>query len=138
MIASLFQFCTLHQHNFVALDAPQAHYQCRLAHKPSVQVLLGMSCDYMSCPDPPPLSVRLLILFLRRKERVSQYYCLSFINCRKKMSYVGSADHTSQTLLAATSTTGLILQDRPRSVITWECFYIPIIVRTGPMLLSNL
>ena len=43
---------------------------------------------------------------------------LSFvIDCRKKMSYVGSADHTSQTLLAATSTTGLILQDRPRSVI---------------------
>jgi len=30
------------------------------------------------------------------------------------VSYVGSADSTSQNLLAATSTTGLILEDRPK------------------------
>ena len=127
MIASLFQFCTLHQHNFVAYWMHLKHCQCRLAHKPSVQVLLGMRCD-SKCfdalprpPSPPSKKVCQAINFiLRGKKGVSQYYCI-VIDCRKKMSYVGSADHTSQTLLAATSTTGLILQDRPRSAITREC-----------------
>jgi len=35
---------------------------------------------------------------------------------KKRLSYVGSADSTSQNLLAATSTTGLILEDRPKNL----------------------